>query len=406
MQTTMRGACPLGGALACVREAPLFFAIAGLTWAFCQSCTFPDYQLPNSRCDRGAAMFCMGGTGAVGGAGNGAQADFGVGGATPQPGALDGPYRLVATHSSKCADADGAPTIATHPSVQQLTCSAVPAQSFTLHGVGDGYYTIATADGSDCIDVEGGATENGTSLIRAPCAGVDGQRWLVVPQDDGSFLLVNGLTSKCADVPNGSHDEHLILEQWTCNAGANQRWSLSSLTPKSLPFVIDESFGATSWKGTGTAMAQVTPTASSKTTDCDGDRAPAARGDCHIVAFDTLPAGSTYGGASWLYPRDNWGSLPGLAMASGASRVSFQARGMLGGEVVQIEAGGVTGGVFVDSFHAGPQSITLTSDWHTYSLELPSVDYAGGVLSGFACGMNFGAGAAPLRFYVDDIVWE
>jgi hypothetical protein len=122
-----------------------------------------------------------------------------------------------------------------------------------------------------------------------------------------------------------------------------------------------------------------------------------AVGQC--VVFDYTPvAQAGWGGVNWQYPQNNWGSLPGLCIASGASAVSFSARGNAGGEVVDFWAAGVS------------KSFVLTTDWQAMTIDVSAVNYnstgaMGGVTQGFGWSMAAGT-ETSYRIFIDDIQWE
>ena len=149
-------------------------------------------------------------------------------------------------------------------------------------------------------------------------------------------------------MPGFKSDDGLGLQQWVCNADVNQRWLLASLTQQQLPLSVDESFVPEIWEE-ASDYATMTPATDSDTRTCSGARAPGGRGDCHRVTLDSF---------------------------------------------------------YEDGFDTGAQSMTLTTEWETYSLAIPSADYSAGVLRAFHFTVDLALNTAPMKFYVDDIVWE
>ena len=86
-------------------------------------------------------------------------------------------------------------------------------------------------------------------------------------------------------------------------------------------------------------------------------------------------------------------------------RVSFQARGEHGGEVVTFGAGGNLEGTFQDSFAASTTPLTLSTEWQSFSVDLRAVAYSS-VIVGFYWRMETAANVAPFQIYIDDVVWE
>lgn len=184
-----------------------------------------------------------------------------------------------------------------------------------------------------------------------------------------------------------------------------------------LPVVVDAVFAASGFEGAGQyapASTLLTPHAAGDSATCDGRRASAsARGNCHSFTFEpslnTVMPSVGWTAVLWQYPASNWGALPGLNMAPGATKVSFYARGKNGGEMVTFGAGNdnvnktTPNATFGDTF-AVQQALTLTTDWQQYSLPLDAQPYGSGgngVLGGFSVAV-----AAAGTFYIDDIVWE
>jgi hypothetical protein len=134
-----------------------------------------------------------------------------------------------------------------------------------------------------------------------------------------------------------------------------------------------------------------------------------------------MPAASDaetpWGGAYWLPGSQNWGALPGINIAPGATRLTFYAAGAKGGEVVKFVAGGVVGSAGLacaDSLSAVMQ-VTLTTTMTKYVLPFNGGTYHG-VWGGFAwtaeAQLFRGDAGGPVfsldavTFFVDDIQWE
>jgi hypothetical protein len=140
-------------------------------------------------------------------------------------------------------------------------------------------------------------------------------------------------------------------------------------------------------------------------------RAPTAGGDCYVIQWAST--GAAWAGVYWQYPSNNWGTEPGLTIASGATQVTFYARGDQGGEVIQFKVGGIndplnaTTGTYGDSFAIASPVETLTTDWQQYTLSLQGTTYMDGVLGGFCwVASATDAGNSNIKFYVDDLQWQ
>jgi hypothetical protein len=208
---------------------------AGALAALLQACSFPEYGFDEAIAGDGGALLQAGASAGAGGAAAGGEAKAlnlaggsAAGAASPDVGPQAGRYRLVATNSSKCMDANGSVSPESHITVSQHGCDMTRPQSFALTSTGTGYYALEIAGSTECIDIEDHATVNKALIVRATCNGNTSQDWMPVAQDDGSYFLVNRFTSKCLDVPGISNDD-ISLQQFTCNVGGNQRWLFKSL---------------------------------------------------------------------------------------------------------------------------------------------------------------------------------
>jgi hypothetical protein len=112
----------------------------------------------------------------------------------------------------------------------------------------------------------------------------------------------------------------------------------------------------------------------------------------------------------WQYPLDNWGQRPGLAVAAGAQKVTFWARGVAGGEKVTFLAGGEKGtGMPYQDTLAAMRTEVLTTTWQMYSIDLAGQSYnpGTGVLGGFGWTVDAtDVAAGTMNFRVDGIQWQ
>ncbi|MDQ3790309.1 MAG: ricin-type beta-trefoil lectin domain protein, partial [Actinomycetota bacterium] len=131
--------------------------------------------------------------------------------------------------------------------------------SFRFGTTASGGTTRITGIGGKCVDVNGGATADGTKIQLWTCTGGTNQQWTrdggtlrslgkcmtATGTADGSLVQLstcNGGSgqnwttqadstirngTKCLDANGGSSADGTQLIVWTCNGGANQRWTLS-----------------------------------------------------------------------------------------------------------------------------------------------------------------------------------
>jgi hypothetical protein len=110
-----------------------------------------------------------------------------------------------------------------------------------------------------------------------------------------------------------------------------------------------------------------------------------------------------WGGMVWQSPESDWGDKPGGYNLTGASKLTFWARGEDGGEKVDFSNGGIhKDKPFFDTSEA-KVSVVLTKDWKQYSINLTGKDLSC-IKTGFGWSLR-GAGK-PVTFYLDDIRYE
>jgi hypothetical protein len=177
-----------------------------------------------------------------------------------------------------------------------------------------------------------------------------------------------------------------------------------------LPFAVDAVFVASGFMGDGESQGPLTikPSTPGDSTDCNGDRpSTTAAGICHMVTYvPPDPAVKGWAGIYWQYPDGNWGTIPGYSLPSGATRVTFQAKGSKGGEVISFFVGGIINPMnpYSDTVKASVK-VTLTNAWAPYVIDLTGQSYTS-VLGGFGWSMAADdAKASSGVFYIDDIQW-
>ena len=110
---------------------------------------------------------------------------------------------------------------------------------------------------------------------------------------------------------------------------------------------------------------------------------------------------------NWLFPRENWGSMPGkINLFNDASKLTFWAKGEVGGEKAEFKVGGISG-EYYDSLRPAKSTglITLTPEWMQYSIDLRSRDLSH-VIGGFCWVAEAVRNPAGSTIYVDDIQYE
>lgn len=139
----------------------------------------------------------------------------------------------------------------------------------------------------------------------------------------------------------------------------------------------------------------------------DSSACPEAQAYCYQVTYvpQALLDGSTWAGAFWQAPMNNWGEVQGLPVQPGATRIVFSAWSEAETLDVTFLAGGIgnLGTAFADTFKL-EQVFTLTSEPQEIVLDMSTSTYEY-VIGGF--GWVIAAdNLDPRVFYVENARWE
>ena len=164
-----------------------------------------------------------------------------------------------------------------------------------------------------------------------------------------------------------------------------------SVAKSPLPYTVNEGFQPSGWQGDSTAVSA----APANPNGCAA-RAAGSVGDCTTWKFTPNATTPLWAGVTWSKMWDANYTHPPVCLATGATKVTFQAKGALGGETVTFSAAG-----------AAEVPFTLTNAWKEYAIPLNGVQYntfADGVTSGFFWKVAPPTpNGAPVTFFVDDI---
>ena len=120
------------------------------------------------------------------------------------------------------------------------------------------------------------------------------------------------------------------------------------------------------------------------------------------------PAGWSYAdwaGILWQYPPNNWGDLDGGIDLTGATKLTFWARGECGGEIINaFKCGGMLG-AYPDTGSAHITRIELGREWARYEINLTDIDISY-ISSFFTVVMNKISNPDGCTIYLDDIRLE
>ncbi len=111
-----------------------------------------------------------------------------------------------------------------------------------------------------------------------------------------------------------------------------------------------------------------------------------------------------WGGIVWQSPADDWGDEPGGFDLTGATKLSFWARGEKGGEMIEVKLG-ILGKnkAYPDSGKASLGRVKLSTAWQKYEISLEGKDLSD-IKTGFV--WSVAGKKEPLTFYFDDIQYE
>jgi hypothetical protein len=146
-------------------------------------------------------------------------------------------------------------------------------------------------------------------------------------------------------------------------------------------------------------------------------------GDYNSIAFDPNYAGNPYSGPTctriiysaqgsgwagiyWVYPDDNHGNMQDGQDLTGATKLTFWARGQSGGERVEFKVGGIDG-EYPDSIQPAVTTgiLILSNEWQQYEIDLSYQDLRH-VIGGFFWGASKSDNPYGCTIYLDDIRYE
>jgi len=115
--------------------------------------------------------------------------------------------------------------------------------------------------------------------------------------------------------------------------------------------------------------------------------------------------GARWAGIYWQNPANNWGTADGGYDLTGATRLTFWARGQKGGErIEEFKVGGIMG-EYSDSDSASIGPVILTKEWRKYTIDLRGKDLSY-IIGGFCFSLNVDNNPQGCTFYLDEIKFE
>ncbi|WP_075187774.1 RICIN domain-containing protein [Teredinibacter haidensis] len=134
-------------------------------------------------------------------------------------------YRLVNRNSNKDLDVNGGST-SDGASVLQWEWNGGNNQQWEIISVGGNYNKIKNRNSGKLLDVNGGSSSDGANVIQWPDNGSENQHWQLIDVGGSYYQLVNRLSGKALDVSGGLVENGANVVQWSDNNGTNQQWQL------------------------------------------------------------------------------------------------------------------------------------------------------------------------------------
>ena len=125
-----------------------------------------------------------------------------------------------------------------------------------------------------------------------------------------------------------------------------------------------------------------------------------------IIYSAAKSQGEGWAGIYWQHPDSNWGDKIGGYDLTGATKLTFWARGEKSGEKAEFKVGGITG-KYPDSLRppASTGVVILSDNWQQYTLDLTGKDLSH-IIGGFVWVTTKSQNPYGCTIYLDDIRYE
>ncbi len=141
---------------------------------------------------------------------------------------IGGTYRLIARHSGKALDANGAATT-NGTQIIQWTYGGGNNQRWTVTDRGNGQYSIIGVQSGKCIEVSNWGTANGTKVHLWDWLNGTNQRFTFTSTGSGYYRITpTHATGSCLDVSGVSTADGATVQLWQWLSGNNQQWALQT----------------------------------------------------------------------------------------------------------------------------------------------------------------------------------
>lgn len=134
---------------------------------------------------------------------------------------------------------------------------------------------------------------------------------------------------------------------------------------------------------------------------------PHSEPTCIKITYSAVKSqGEGWAGIYWQYPDKNWGDKPEGRNLTGATKLTFWARGEKGGEKAEFKVSGITG-KYPDSIQPSVSTgvVVLSDKWQQYTIDLAGKDLSH-VIGGFCWVTNKNQNPQGCTIYLDDIKYE
>lgn len=137
-------------------------------------------------------------------------------------------YKIINKNSNKSLDVNGGST-ANGGTIIQWDYWGGNNQQWSFGILGNGYFDINNRNSNKVLDVSGESTAAGASVIQWDYAGGANQQWQIIDIGFGYYKIINKNSGLSLDVNGQSTSNGGNIIQWYWNSGANQQWQVTAL---------------------------------------------------------------------------------------------------------------------------------------------------------------------------------
>ena len=145
---------------------------------------------------------------------------------TPTPGGFSGYYRIMARHSGKAVNVQGASTANAANVIQWTYGGASTNDEWSFVAIGGGYYHVVARHSGKAMNVSGLSTADGGDVIQWPISAGANDDWQPIALGDGYYRLIVRHSGKVLNVSFASTADGANVDQWSWTGGAHQQFQL------------------------------------------------------------------------------------------------------------------------------------------------------------------------------------